>query len=246
MENANLEDSEKKDKIISQDSSKENEIKIYELVNSVLKDKSKHKEIIEKLRPFFTLKVVPQSEIEKVYVVEKIDAEKIDLIREFRYEEEKYSSKSQFETKSKSEGLSDNDLNLSMSIFGHKQSFEYDEKEENSDKNSKSSNKIHCIHSIVLSLFKIIIDLKEIKFVKEVNDELIEIQNANVTEKKLLLEKLADRFGLYVPKHIIVGGRINIYFDANNKEEINEIHKVLQNDIKAKFGRRYKKFFCWT
>ena len=133
-----------------------------------------------------------------------------------------------------------------MSIFGHKQSFEYDEKEENSDKNSKSSNKIHCIHSIVLSLFKIIIDLKEIKFVKEVNDELIEIQNANVTEKKLLLEKLADRFGLYVPKHIIVGGRINIYFDANNKEEINEIHKVLQNDIKAKFGRRYKKFFCWT
>ena len=33
-----------------------------------------------------------------------------------------------------------------------------------------------------------------------------------------------------------MGGRINISFDANNKEEINEIHKLLQNEIKVKFN----------
>ena len=229
-----------KDSSLSENDNEDKDFKIYELMNSVFKDKSKHKEIIEKLRPFFTLKVIPQSEIEKVYVVEKIPPEKIDLIQEFKYEEEKYSSQNLFETKSKSVGLSDNDLNLSISIFGHKQSVEYDGKKENVDSNSLIKKKIHCIHSIVVSLFKIVIDLKEIKFVKEVNDELIEIQNANVTEKKLLLEKLADRFGLYVPKELLVGGRINIYFDANNKEEINQIHKVLQNDIKAKFEGRIK------
>ena len=225
---------EKKD--LSEIDISDKDFKIYELMNSVYKDKSKHKEIIEKLRPFFTLKVIPHSEIEKVYIVEKIEPEKIDLIQEFKYEEEKYASKSLFETKSKSVGLSDNDVNLSVRIFGKKQNLEYEGNEENIDNNLKSEKKIHCIHTIVVSLFKIIIDLKEIKFVKEVNDELNEIQNANVTEKRLLLEKLADRFGLYVPKELLVGGRINISFDANNKEEINEIHKLLQNEIKVKFN----------
>ena len=39
----------------------------YELISSVFKDNSKKIEIIQKLRPFFTLKVIPQREIEKVY-----------------------------------------------------------------------------------------------------------------------------------------------------------------------------------
>ena len=242
MENQNKEKLDKESTTLTKNDSKDNELKIYELMNSVYKDKSKHKEIIEKLRPFFTLKVVPQSEIEKVYVVEKIDPEKVDLIQEFKYEEERYSSKSLFETKSKSVGLSDNDVNLSVSIFGHDQSLEYGGKEQNIEKKENKNNKIYCIHSIVVSLFKIIIDLKEIKFVKEVKDELIEIQNANVTEKRLLLEKLADRFGLYVPKELLVGGRINFYFEANNSEEMNEIHKILQTNIEAKFGGGYKFF----
>jgi len=240
MNQPNKENKENKEKEIKQETKKENtnkEVKIYELINSVFKDKSKKAEIIEKLRPFFSLKVIPQREIDKVYsAVEKINPENVDLIEEFKYEEEKYDSKNVFETKSKSVGLSDFDLDLSLSIFGHKQSLKYEDKDEKSNNDSKSNTKMHCIHSIVVSLFRIVIDFKEIKLAKQVNEELNEVQNSNATEKKILLEKLVDKFGLYVPLELLIGGRINYSFDANNAEEIKKIHSLLQNEIKAKFG----------
>ena len=72
---------------------KQHENAIYGLINSVFRDKLKKAEIIEKLRPFFTLKVIPQREIEKVYSsVEKITPEKVDLIEEFKYDEDKFDS----------------------------------------------------------------------------------------------------------------------------------------------------------
>ena len=217
------------------------DIKINELINSVFKNKCNKTEIIEKLRPFFTLKVIPQREIDKVYsAIEKIDPEKIDLIEEFKYEEEKYDSRNIFETKSKSVGLSDFDLDLSLSIFGNKQSIKYDDKEEKNNFNSKLNTKIHSIHSIVVSLFRIIIDFKEIKLAKQVKEELEEVQNSNETDRKILLEKLVDKFGLYVPLEILVGGRINYSFDADNEDEIKEIHNLLQNEIKVKFGAAIK------
>jgi len=62
------------------------EIKIESLLNSVFKDKSKKPEIIQKLRPFFSLKVIPQREIDRVYTaVEKVEPEKIDLIEVNEY-----------------------------------------------------------------------------------------------------------------------------------------------------------------
>ena len=64
----------------------EEKFKIDDLINSVFKDKSKKPEIIQKLRPFFSLKVIPQREIDRVYsAVEKISSEKIDLIEEYEY-----------------------------------------------------------------------------------------------------------------------------------------------------------------
>ena len=123
------------------------DFKIDKLINSVFMDKSKQHEIIEKLRPFFSIKVIPQREIDRVYsAVEKIDPKKIDLIEEYKYEEEKYDSKNVFTAKSKSVGLSDFDLDLSVSILGHKQSFKYDEKDEKSNLNRENNSKIHCIH----------------------------------------------------------------------------------------------------
>ena len=51
--------------------------KIDDLINSVFKDKSKKPEIIQKLRPFFSLKVIPQREFDRVYSeVEKIEQKK--------------------------------------------------------------------------------------------------------------------------------------------------------------------------
>ncbi len=62
-------------------------LKIFDLINSVFKDKSKKAEILEKLRPFFTLKIIPQKKIDKIYSsIEKIPPEEIDLIEEFKYE----------------------------------------------------------------------------------------------------------------------------------------------------------------
>ena len=211
--------------------------KIDDLISSVFKDKSKKPEIIQKLRPFFCLKVIPQREIDKVYsAVEKIEPDKIDLIEEFEYEEKKYNSKNKFTTKSKSVGLSNFDLDLSASIWGHKQSFKFENKDENFNINQESSSKNYCIHSIVVKLFRIVIDFKEIKLVRQVIEELEEVKNANATEKKILLEKLVDKFGLFVPLELCIGGRINYSFEANSEEEIQAVHSLLQREIKAKFG----------
>ena len=211
--------------------------KTYELISSVFKDKSKKIEIIEKLRPFFTLKVIPQREIERVYSsIEKITPEKVDLIEEFKYEEDKFDSNNLFEVKSKSIGLSNFDLDLSINIFGQKQTGGYLNKDEKTDKYSNKKSKIHCIHSIVISLFRILIDFKDIKFSKQVYEELNEIENANTTERKKLLEKLVDKFGLYVPLELLVGGRINMSFDANNEEEKKEYHSILRKKLKAELG----------
>ena len=211
--------------------------KIDDLIGSVFKDKSKKPEIIQKLRPFFSLKVIPQREIDKVYsAVEKIEPDKIDLIEEYEYEEKKYNSKNKFTTKSKSVGLSNFDLDLSASIWGHKQSFKFDQKEENFNINQESSSRNYCIHSIVVKLFRIVIDFKQIKLARQVVEELEEVKNANATEKKILLEKLVDKFGLYVPLELCIGGRINYSFEANSEEEIQAVHNLLQREIKAKFG----------
>ena len=211
-------------------------LKIFDLINSVFKDKSKKSEILEKLRPFFTLKIIPQKKIDKIYSsIEKIPPEEIDIIEEFKYEEEKYDSRNLFETKSMSLGLSSNDLDLSISIFGHKQAFDYKNKEDNSKNSSNKISKIHCIPSIVISLFRLVIDYKKIKLSKQIYEELNEVNNSNATDKKVLLEKLVEKFGLYVPLELIVGGRINLSFDANNDEEKRQFHSLLQNQIKAEF-----------
>ena len=221
----------------------EKEINIYELISSVFKNKSKKIEIIEKLRPFFTLKVIPNREIDKVYsAVEKIDSEKVDLIEEFKYQEEKYDSKNLFETKSKSVGLSDFDLDLSTSIFGHKQSLKFENKNETISEQSRKGSKIHCIHSIVVSLFRMVIDFKDIKLARQINEELNIVEKSNATEKKILLEKLIDKFGLYVPLELLIGGRINISFEADNDEERKNFHNFLQNKIQAEFNGSYGNF----
>ena len=158
-DNEESEEEENKNKINNQFTEKE-EIKIESLINSVFKDKSKKPEILEKLRPFFSLKVI-QREIDRVYTaVEKINPEKIDLIEVNEYKEEKYCEKSLFATKSKSVGLSDFDLDLSASILGHKQSVKVNSEGENLDYSQENSSKNHCIHSIIITFLELLLILK--------------------------------------------------------------------------------------
>ena len=213
------------------------DLKFDKLINSVFKDKSKKKDIIEKLRPLFSLKFSDKREIEREYSsLEKIDPEKIDLIKVNEYKEEKYSEKNLFAVKSKSVGLSDYELDFSANILGHKQSASYESKSENSNINSKNSSNIHCIHSIIIKLFRIVIDFKDIKLAKQVSEELETVLDSCETEKKLLLEKLVEKFGLYIPLEMTVGGRINYSFDAKSEDEMREIHSLLQRDINMKLG----------
>ena len=232
---------EKETEINKQTKINEEEYTVYKLINSVFKDKSNKEEIIKKLRPYFSLKVIPKRDIDKVYSsVEKIDPEKIDLVEEFKYEEEKYDSTDKFETNSKSLGLSNFDLDLSVSIFKHKQSIKGSYSNDNLDSSSKKTSKIHCIHSIFISLFRIVIDYKDIKLSRQVYEELKEIDNSNVTEKKLLLEKFVEKFGLYIPLELIVGGRINMCFEANNEEEKKDFHNYLEYQIQCSLGGNFK------
>ena len=137
--------------------------KIDDLINSVFKDKSKKPEIIQKLRPFFSLKVIPQREIDRVYsAVEKIDPDKIDIIEEYEYEEKKYDSKNKFTTKSKSVGLSNFDLDLSASIWGHKQSFKFDQKEENFNQNFENLIRNIAFILLLLNYLELLLILKKL------------------------------------------------------------------------------------
>ena len=65
MEN-NQSETENKVQINVDEINQTEEIKIDNLINSVFKDKNKKEEIIRKLRPFFSLKVIPQKEIDRV------------------------------------------------------------------------------------------------------------------------------------------------------------------------------------
>ena len=233
----NVEIKEENEPEITDEETKKN---IYGLISSIFDDDNNKSKIIKRLRPYFSMKVVPQRNIDKVYsAVEKIDPDKIDVVEEFEYEEEKYDSKNIFETKSKSLGLSNNDLDLSVNIFGHKQSFNYSGSEDIKDQNMNNNTKIHCIHSIVISLFRIVIDYKDIKLAKQVDEDLKEVENSKATEKKILLEKFVEKFGLFIPLELVVGGRINISFEANNEEEKKLYHNNLHREIKANLGGKF-------
>lgn len=229
-----------KKKILTQENT-ESEVNnkgcVYKLISSIFQNNLRKEEIIKKHRPYFSLKVIPNQEIEKVYSsLEKIPVEKIDLVEEFKYKEEKFESKNFFETNSKSFGLSSFDVDLSVNIFGHKQKANYHQNENNLEMSSKKNSKIYCVHTIFISLFRTIIDFKDIKLSKQVYEELKDVENANATDKKKLLEKFVDKFGLYIPLELVIGGRMNISFDVNNEEEKNLYHNMIQKILDAKLG----------
>ena len=74
---------------------------------------------------------------------------------------------------SKSFGISSFDVDLSVNIFGHKQKGNYKQKENNNEMNSKKNSKIFCIHTVFISLFRTVIDFKDIKCARQ--DEVGEV-----------------------------------------------------------------------
>ena len=215
---------------------------VYHLIDSLFKNKLKKDEFIIKHRPFFSLKVIPQMDIDKIYSsLDTIPADKIKLVEDFKYKEEKFESKNLYETYSKSLGLSNLNVDLSLNIFGNEQKAEYHRNEDNLNMNSNTKGKLYCIHSIFISLFRTSIDSKDIQLSKTVYEELKDIEKGHVTEKKQLLKKFIDKFGLYIPSELVFGGRMNICFEAKNEEEKNIYQSYIQNKIDVKLGA---KIFC--
>jgi hypothetical protein len=203
------------------------DVSINQLISSIINNEKNKIELIEKLKPYFSIKVIPQRDIDIVYSsIEKIDSKKIDLIKELKYEEKRFDSKNEFEINSKSFGLSELDLDLSSNIFNHKQYLEIKNNEEKLDLNSNKSSKIHSLYSIFISLFRIIIDYKDIKLSEQIYEELKEINNSYLTEKKILFGNFIEKYGLYIPLELIIGGKINIYYEENNEEEIKKINNI--------------------
>ena len=229
--------------IINETSEEDIEMKFDKFINSVFKGPSKKIDIIKRLRPLFSLKVFTHKYVEAEYSsLEMIDPEKIDLIKVNEYKEEKYSHENKYNAELKSAGLSETDIDLSLTILGKKQSLNFDNKEENSTNIDSNSSKIHCVHSIIIKIFRIIIDFKDIKLSKKVTEDLQEVDKCNETDKKLLLKKLVENYGLYVPLEVTVGGRIKYSFEAKNEEDMKDIYTCLKRKINANFGGGNKLF----
>lgn len=210
---------------------------VYKLISSIFQNNLRKEELIKKHRPFFSLKVIPNQENEKVYSsLEKIPVEKIDLVEEFNYKEDRYESKNIYETNSKSFGLSSFDIDLSVNIFGHEQKAKYQRNENNLEMSSRDSQKMYCMHTIFISLFRTIIDKKDIKLAEQVYEELKDVENSSATDKKQLFKIFVDKFGLYIPLELVIGGRMNISFAANNEEEKNLYHNMIERVLDAELG----------
>ena len=199
------------------------------LIYSISKSKSTKAQLLEKLRPFYTLKINPKGEMDKFYSsVEKIEPE---LIEVNEYEGEKFVEKTIFTTHSKIEGLRNLDLGLPSNLFRHKPPYDSDNKDNKLDTSKENNTKKYCIYSIIIRLFRIKLDFNDIKLSKEVMKELETVKNSNENEAKILLKKLSFKFGLYVPLELIVGGRISYSFEANSDEEIREKYSLLKQEI---------------
>ena len=238
--NEKIDEEEKKENNIKNNdisSEMKKDISINELISSIFNNKQTKIDIIERLKPYFSLKVIPEKDIEKVdFSLEKIDSDKIDLIKELKYEEKQYDSTNIIEINSKSIGLTNFDLDLSSNIFNHQQYLIMNNNEEKLDLNSNKSSKIHCIYSIFISLFRLIINDKDIKFSEQVYEELKQINNSYLTEKKILFGKFVEKYGLYIPLELLVGGRIDINYDVDNEKEIKDFNNIIKTEINGNIG----------
>lgn len=206
---------------------------INKLIDSVFEKEEKKNEFIKKFMPFFSLKVNPNKNLEKIYLTFEIDPKNINIVKEYNYKEEKYESKNKYETNQKSFGLIEADLNLSLNIYGYNVGISSKLKNIENKANSKIGSKFYCMNSNIVSLFRIIIDPNKIKIDEKITKDFDELKSKNETEKRRGLEMLTDKYGLYIPLALLVGGRIDYYFDGNNESEINEIHNYLQFKMKG-------------
>lgn len=213
--------------------------KLYNITNSIVNDKDKSADLIKNYSPDFSIKLIPsKTKIDKIFsLIEKIPPENMRLIKELRYEEEIYDSESIFETKLKSMGLSETNLDLSLKLFSRTNKLANNDFQYKKEKiNMKNNVKKHCIHSIKVIFFRIIINEKDIKFNKGPMEIMEKMKNAKETERKKMLEDLVEEYGLYIPMELLVGGRINYSFEANSEEEVKEYNSLLQNEINIKLG----------
>ena len=99
------------------------------------------------------------------------------------------------------------------------------EKKNNNNKKSryKRYKNINDYYSIIISY-----NQKEFKLDENIKNEFRNIlKTDNEEEQYKELRKLYNKYGIWVPFEFVLGGKYNIFFDAKNEEEKNEIEKSL-------------------
>lgn len=203
-----------------------------EKILTIFEDESKKQNLLEKFKPGFALRIDSSGQIQIVKAsVEQIPFDKIKLSKEVKYFEHNYYSEDKSNISLKSKGLTDVNISFSKKICNFldvelNESFN----SSHSESHLSHSKNIHCIHSIYVSLINVTIDEKDIK-IKDIIKEKFKdcVQKTYNNEKKKNLFELFDLYGMFIPLEFTLGGKYNIFFEAKDLEEKDEIIKNLNN-----------------
>ena len=212
----------------------------------VFENDSKKQKLLEKYKPGFSLRIDGNGQIQTCKVsIEKINFNKIELSQEAKYFENNFFSENKSDISLKSKGLTDINISFSKKICSF---LNLDLKNSLENTNSKSfqsnSKTIHCIHSIYVSLINVTIDESDIKL-KDIIKEKFKncLKKKEENEEKKSLYELFDLYGMFVPLEFTLGGKYNIFFEAKDLKEKDEITNNLNNltQLSGNLDAKYNK-----
>lgn len=196
----------------------------------VFENESKKEKLIGKYKPGFSLRIDTNGQIQTVKAsIEKINSNQIELSQEAKYFENNFFSENKSDISLKSKGLTDVNISFSKKICSF---LNLDSKNSYGNSQSYQSNTktIHCIHSIYVSFINVIIDEKDIKLKDIIKQKFKDcLKKKEENEKKKTLFELFDLYGMFVPLEFTLGGKYNIFFEAKDLKEKDEITNNLNN-----------------
>lgn len=208
-------------------------------IHSIFEDENKKRRLLEKYKPECSLKLNTDGQIHIIKSsISKIPFEKVELSKEVKYFENNCYSEDKLKTAFKSKGLTDLNILFSKKIFNIF-NVELSESFNNKVEQTKStdSKSIYCIHSIYISLIRVIIDEKDVKLKDTIINRFKDVINITDTNKKKHnLSEIYDIFGMFVPLEFTLGGKYNISFEVRNIQEKDNIVKNLNNLTNINFN----------
>ena len=102
-----------------------------------------------------------------------------------------------------------------------------DEIKDNLIDNKNNNNKIYVLISYVVQKLEVTIENKTQIKVKDYYQNLFkDIEKSNATDKIKRYKNITDQIGFYIPNEVILGGRIDLSFELNEKYNITFLNSV--------------------